>query len=88
MGFKNYNKEQNNEEEKIKQEANKINALYNEYKGMSEDELINELYKYVAKQKQDGTFDYDSLNNMLNQLTPFLTSEQQNKMKDILNSLK
>ena len=34
MGFKNYNKEQNNEEEKIKQEANKINALYNEYKGM------------------------------------------------------
>ena len=88
MGFKNYNKEQNNEEEKIKQEANKINALYNEYKGMSEDELINELYKYVAKQKQDGTFYYDSLNNMLNQLTPFLTSEQQNKMKDILNSLK
>ena len=88
MGFKNYNKEQNNEEEKIKQEANKINALYNEYKGMSEDELINELYKYVTKQKQDGTFDYDSLNNMLNQLTPFLTSEQQNKMKDILNSLK
>lgn len=88
MGFKNYNKEQNNEEEKIKQEANKINALYNEYKGMSEDELINELYKYVAKQKLDGTFDYDSLNNMLNQLTPFLTSEQQNKMKDILNSLK
>lgn len=88
MGFKNYNKEQNNEEEKIKKEANKINALYNEYKGMSEDELINELYKYVTKQKQDGTFDYDSLNNMLNQLTPFLTSEQQNKMKDILNSLK
>lgn len=88
MGFKNYSKEQNISEEKIKQETNKINKLYNEYKGMSEDELINELYKYVAKQKQDGTFDYDSLSNMLNQLTPLLTSEQQNKMKDILNSLK
>lgn len=88
MGFKNYSNNKNIDEEKIKQETNKINTLYNEYKGMSEDELINELYKYVAKQKQDGTFDYDSLTKMLNQLTPFLTSEQQNKMNYILNSLK
>lgn len=85
MGFKDYT---NNNEEKILNESKKVENLYNEYKGKSEDELISELYKYVAKQKQDGTFDYDALEKMLNQLSPFLSKEQKQKMKGILESIK
>ena len=55
---------------------------------MSQDERTKELYKCVAKQKKDGTFNIESLTTMLNNVAPFLTPEQQIKMKGILDSLK
>ena len=51
-------------------------------------ELIKELYKYVAKQKKDGSFNINALAEILSNVSPFLTPEQQRKMKDILDSIK
>lgn len=88
MGFKDYYNSNNIQEEKLKKESKKVEELYNQYKDMSQDELTKELYKYVAKQKKDGTFNIESLTTMLNNVAPFLTPEQQIKMKGILDSLK
>lgn len=85
MGFKSFNE---TDKKSLENESKKVESLYNEYKDKSQDELVEELYKHVAKQKQDGTFDYNSLENMLNKVSPFLTSEQKIKMKEILEQLK
>lgn len=88
MGFKDFSKSTNNQEKDIQAESKKAQKLYNEYKDLSQDELIAELYKHVAKQKQNGTFDYNSLCKMLGEVSPFLTEEQKQKMEQILKDLK
>ncbi len=87
MGFKDFSNK-NISGHDLKQGSKKVESLYNEYKDKSEDELIKELLSHVAKQKQDGTFDYDSLCGMLNQVSPFLNESQKIKMKEILEQLK
>ena len=86
MGFKDYNAKM--DEEQLKGGSKKVENLYNEYKDKAEDEWRSELFKYVAKQKENGTLDYENLSNMLNQISPFLNEQQKNKMKDILNQIK
>ena len=96
MGFKEYEKLHHTDEktsnnmsyEKPKKESQKVENLYNQYKNKSEDELIEELYKHVAKQKQNGTFDYNTLSNMLEKISPLLSTQQKQKMKEILENLK
>lgn len=85
MGFKDYNN--NISEQQLKQGSKKVESLYNEYKDKSEDELIKELLSHVAKQKKEGTFNYASLCEMLNQISPFLNEQQKTRMKEILEQL-
>lgn len=96
MGFKEYEKSHladektNNKiaDDTLKKESQKVENLYNQYKNKSEDELVEELYKHVAKQKQNGTFDYNTLCKMLEKISPLLSTQQKQKMKEILENLK
>lgn len=88
MGFKNFDKENNIDADNLSKQGKKVEKLYNHYKGMSEDELVSELFKYVSKEKENGTFDYDALCNMLEKISPFLSDEQKLKMKQIMENLK
>lgn len=84
MGFKNYcNEHKNNPEDAGKQ----VESLYNTYKGKTEDELLEELIKHVAKQKQNGTYDYDSLQSLISKITPYLTNEQKAKLNEVLKQI-
>ena len=65
-----------------------IKEKFNEYKNLSHDELSNELFKEVARQKNQGTFDYQKLNSMVESLKGALPEESFNNMKRILESLK
>lgn len=65
-----------------------IKEKFNEYKDLSHDELSNELFKEVARQKNQGTFDYQKLNSMVESLKGALPEESFNNMKRILESLK
>ena len=90
MGFKDFCKSQENEKKDVDYEQNtkRVEKLYDEYKDKSEDELMSELINNVAKQKQDGTFDYNNIQNMLEKLSPFLTPEQNLKVKELLKKIK
>lgn len=92
MGFKNYCKNSNqtnkNYENLGSDKTKRVEELYDEYKDKNEDELLAELFKNVQKQKQDGTFDYDALVNTVNKIAPFLTKEQNLKIKDLLEKIK
>lgn len=61
---------------------------YNEYKDLSASQLNDELFKEVAKQKQDGSFNYAQLENMVESLKGSLSPENYQNMKRILESLK
>lgn len=90
--FKNNNnlKEERNSKE-IKDEPvdeKKLKEKYDEYKDMSQKDLSDELFKEVSRQKSKGTFNYNALNAMIENLRPSLSKEQYQNMKRILDSLK
>lgn len=62
----------------------KINNLSNK----NSDELLSELMKNVQKQKQDGSFDYNNLENMVNTISPYLTNEQKSKIYELLQRIR
>lgn len=77
----NFNNDTENQQEKL------INK-YNEYKDMSSSQLSSELFKEVQRQKNEGTFDYNKLENMIESLKENLTEENYNNIKRILESIK
>ena len=50
--------------------------------------LNNKLFEEVARQKQNGTFDYDALSKMIETLRGSLPENDYNNLKRILESLK
>ena len=62
--------------------------IFEEYKDKSQDELMSELLKNVQKQKDDGTFNYQSLSSSVEKLSPFLNAEQKNIIKELLQKIR
>ncbi|MBQ7884807.1 MAG: hypothetical protein IJ318_01775 [Clostridia bacterium] len=85
MGFKKYCGEQ---KDNTAETGKRVESLYNTYKGKSEDELLAELVKHVATQKQNGTYDYQALEKMIDKVTPYLTNEQRQKLSQVLEQIK
>ena len=68
-----------------KEDARKI---YDKYSGFSNDELMQELIKQTQLKKSDGSLDNKKLNEIQATLSPFLNSEQNKNLKDIMDRLK
>ena len=84
---------QNNDKnrvQKTKENATQadIEEKFNTYKDMSKEQLNSELFKEVARQKTQGTFDYDGLERMVESLQGSLSVEQYNNIKRLLENLK
>ena len=91
MGFKDFCKNDSDtkiQDKNFNQSTKMVEELYDEYKDKSEDELLNELFKNVAKQKSEGTFNYEGLASTIEKVSPFLTKEQNLKIKEILKNIK
>ena len=78
--------EQNQKREKT--EEKKVEDLFNTYKDMDSNELMQELLKNVQKSKTDGSFDFDKISQSIKQILPYLSVEQQNSIMTILNQIK
>ena len=65
-----------------------IYQKYNQYKDLSESELNRELLNEVARQKSNGSFDYNRLASMLESIRGTLGEDNYQNMKRILESLK
>lgn len=65
-----------------------IYQKYNQYKDLSESELNRELLNEVARQKSNGSFDYNRLASMLESIRGALGEDNYQNMKRILESLK
>ena len=87
MGFKAYSSDKK-AEKNINEQSKKVEDLYEKYKDKSEDELKNELFSEVLKQKQDGTFNYDYLYGLAQKVSPYLNTEQNTKINELLEKIK
>ncbi len=65
-----------------------IRESYDALKDCSSNELMERLQKEIAKQKKNGTFDYDALLNMLEKIKIYLPDETYKNMLRIVDSLK
>ncbi len=80
------NKNSEPQNQKVSQEE--LYQKYNDYKDLSQSQLNNELFKEVSRQKQNGTFNYQQLESMLEGLRPTLGEENYKNMKRILENLR
>ncbi len=80
-------KNQENKTQKMASQQD-FQEKYNQYKDMSQQELNSTLFAEVARQKQNGTFDYNALANMVETLKFSLPPQDYNNLKRLLESLK
>ena len=58
------------------------------YSGMSEQQLMNEMFKVAAGEKNAGNLDAHKLEEFYKKTAPMLNPQQRNKMRAIINQLK
>lgn len=61
---------------------------FEQYKDMSKEQLNSQLFSEVARQKMEGSFDYEKLAGMVENLRGALPEQDYNNIKRILESLK
>ena len=84
----NINNNSNNTQKTQNEFSENVENLYDKYKNFTQDELMQELAKNVAKQKQNGTFDFDSISQSINAILPYLSEEQRQNIMTLLSTIK
>ena len=81
-----YHSRQNKTKKSVSEEdiANKFNLL----KDKPKEELEKQLYDEVAKQKREGTFDYEQLESLIEGLKSGLSEQDYQNVKRMLSLLK
>lgn len=81
-----YHSRQNKTKKSVSEEdiANKFNSL----KDKPKEELEKQLFDEVAKQKREGTFDYEQLESLVEGLKSGLSEQDYQNVKRMLSLLK
>ena len=77
------------DKESCTEKADRADAaeIINRYSGFSEDMLIKELLNETGRQKAEGSFDADALEQGVNAIAPMLNEEQRRRLYDIVGML-
>ena len=80
-----------NENKKIIDEnidkANEYSDMINKYKDMDNNQLMSTLFSEASKLKREGKLDSATLNSMQSTLAPFLNSEQQEYLSQLIKQI-
>ncbi|MDD2227567.1 MAG: hypothetical protein PHH71_03200 [Clostridia bacterium] len=79
---------QSEQDSDFESKKSEIEETINKYQDMSQSELLSNLFSEVNKQKQQGTFDIEKIENAISGLGAYLTTEQQNNMREMLKKFK
>lgn len=82
----NENSKKTDNKKQVSQED--LQEKFDMYKDMSKDQLQNSLFQEVARQKNEGTFDYDGLKRMVDSLQGSISPNEFETIKRLLESLK
>ncbi len=61
---------------------------YNELSGKSSEELTSILFDEVAKQKREGTFNYEAIESVLERMRGSMSDEMYNNLKRMLGLIR
>lgn len=81
-----YYSRQNKTKKSVSEED--IAKKYNSLKDMPKDQLERQLFDEVAKQKREGTFDYEQLESLVEGLKSGLSEQDYQNVKRMLSLLK
>ena len=79
---------QNNKTQKENITEKDLMDKYNQYKELDSNQIRDELFNEVARQKANGVFDYNKLENSLDSIKGVIGEDNYQNMKKILESLK
>lgn len=68
-------------------DTKQIEDLYQKYSQMNYDELMAEFLKVSQQEKMNGNLSADSIQNIKDTLSPYLSSEAKAKMEDLTKNL-
>lgn len=89
--FRSFAKENQQKAEKIlndnKEDASKYEDIINKYKNMNQNDLMSNLFFEASKLKKEGKLDAGTLNNLKSTLSPFLNSDQQEMLNNLVNAI-
>lgn len=83
--FKSFAKENQHILNEDKTKTDEFQNLLDKYKNMSNDELMSNLFIEASKLKKEGKLDSSTLSNLKSTINPFLNSEQQSMLDNIIN---
>lgn len=66
------------------QYGTQVEELINKFQNLSEPELIAELFNVINEKKRNGTFNPQEIGNIANIISPLLSEEQREKMRNLL----
>jgi len=67
-------------------DLNKVESVINKYSNFSESELAIELAKTIKEQKDNNMYNRENVLSQIDMLSGFLTPEQKEKIKELLNN--
>lgn len=65
-----------------------ISSLKQKYEGMSQNELMQELFKKVALSKSDGSFSADQIDEFVRTVSPNLDEQSRNRLNELVAMIK
>ncbi|MBE5741560.1 MAG: hypothetical protein E7351_03445 [Clostridiales bacterium] len=85
--FKSFAKENEKVINDNKDKANEYQDILNKYKNMDNNELMSNLFSEATKLKKEGKLDSQTLCSLQSTLSPFLNTEQQEMLKNLVNAI-
>ena len=67
--------------------ANEYQDILNKYKNMDNNELMSNLFSEATKLKKEGNLNSESLDTLKSTLSPFLNSEQQDMLSNLVKAI-
>lgn len=75
-----------NKDEKVSEKD--LKEKFDQYSGMNKQQLNQQLFEEVARQKKEGKFDFAALSGMVENLKGMVSQQDYENIKRILESLK
>ena len=85
--FKSFAKENQKIMDENKQNAQNYEKILNKYKNMDNNELMSNLFSEASRLKKEGKLDSNMLSTLKTSLSPFLNSEQQEMLKNLIEAI-
>ena len=70
-----------------KAKAEDYEEIINKYKNMDNGELMANLFREASRLKQEGKLDSATLNTLKSTLSPFLNSQQQEMLNELISKI-